>query len=256
MATNFDFLKKIDKNLYEIIVEAENLYRDEYFDQCMTQTRRFGEHICKNVLGKKRTVEETFDDMLATLKDNITGEVQEKEFVDDLYFLKKHGNNAVHSSKINKSGMDALECLQRAFEVAISYSVYNKGAKDNILSLRYDTELLVTGKKSKKSLAEKYTEEKQKSQTASAPKTYTTKQRKKSKKEITLFPVSWTKPKTQKNTKTTKKAAKPKKHFTKQSYSMQHSNKKKKLSVFWIVVGISSFASLVAILALFVASIL
>mgnify|MGYP007005824908 CR=1 FL=1 len=59
MTTNFDFLKKIDKNLYTIINEAEMLYRDEYFD-----------------------------DMLATLKDNITGEEQEREFIDDLYFLK------------------------------------------------------------------------------------------------------------------------------------------------------------------------
>ena len=81
MQTNFDFLKKIDKNLFTIISEAELLYRDEYFEQCMVQTRRFGEHVCKNVLGNKRRTERTFDDMLATLKDNITGEVQEKEFI-------------------------------------------------------------------------------------------------------------------------------------------------------------------------------
>ena len=47
MATNFDFLKSVDKNLFEIITEAEKLYRDEYFEQCMGQTRRFGEHVCK-----------------------------------------------------------------------------------------------------------------------------------------------------------------------------------------------------------------
>ena len=35
MATNFDFLKKVDTNLFEIISEAEKLYRDEYFEQCM-----------------------------------------------------------------------------------------------------------------------------------------------------------------------------------------------------------------------------
>ena len=49
MTTNFDFLQKVDKNLYEIIAEAEKLYRDEYFEQCMTQTRRFGENVCKKV---------------------------------------------------------------------------------------------------------------------------------------------------------------------------------------------------------------
>ena len=162
MAANFNFLKKVDKNLFEIIDEAEHLYRDEYFDQCMAQTRRFAENICKKVLGDRRTIENTFDEMLATLKDKTSGEEQEKEFLDDLYFLKKYGNDAVHSDMVNKSGMDALECLKRAFEVAINYSVYYMGAEDKILSLRYDTDLLVTGKKSKKSLSEKYTEEKQK----------------------------------------------------------------------------------------------
>ena len=107
MAANFDFLKKVDNDLYEIIDEAESLYRDEYFEQCMAQTRRFGENVCKKVLADKRTIENTFDEMLATLKDNETGEPQEKEFLDDLYFLKKHGNDAVHSSRVNRSGMDA-----------------------------------------------------------------------------------------------------------------------------------------------------
>ena len=85
---NFEFLKSIDKNLYEIISDAEKLYRDEYFEQCISQTRRFGENVCKNTLGSMRTTEKTFDDMLATLKDKSKEEV-EKEFVDDLYFLKK-----------------------------------------------------------------------------------------------------------------------------------------------------------------------
>ena len=57
MVTNFDFLKKNDKDLFSIISDAERLYRDEYFEQCMTQTRRFGEIVCKNVLGSRRTTE-------------------------------------------------------------------------------------------------------------------------------------------------------------------------------------------------------
>ena len=45
MSTNFIFLKSIDKDLFDIINDAEKLYRDEYFEQCMTQTRRFGENL-------------------------------------------------------------------------------------------------------------------------------------------------------------------------------------------------------------------
>lgn len=176
MAANFDFLKSTDKNLFDIITEAEKLYRDEYFEQCMAQTRRFGEHICKNVLGDRRTTEETFDDMLATLKDKSKGNPQEKEFLDDLYFLKKNGNASVHGATVKKDGITALECLQRAFEAAISYSVYKNGPSEKLLRRRYDTELLITGKRGKKNfedtqmsaphgkkLAERYAEEKQRS---------------------------------------------------------------------------------------------
>lgn len=159
---NFDFLKPVDKNLYDIISDAEKLYRDEYFEQCISQTRRFGENVCKNVLGSARTTEKTFDDMLATLKDKVSTVVQEKEFVDDLYFLKREGNASVHASSVKKDGIVALECLQRAFEVALNYAVYHKKAGSNLLKLRYDTEMLVTGKKAKKTLAEKYEEEKAK----------------------------------------------------------------------------------------------
>ena len=121
---NFDFLKPVDKNLYNIICDAEKLYRDEYFEQCITQTRRFGENVCKNVLGSARTTEKTFDEMLATLKDKSSNEEQEKEFIDDLYFLKREGNSSVHSSSVKKDGILALECLQRAFEVSINYALY------------------------------------------------------------------------------------------------------------------------------------
>ena len=156
MVTNFQFLKKVNKNLFEIISEAEQLYRDEYFEQCMTQTRRFGEQICKEMLIENNKQTGSFDEMLATLKDNSTGSIQEKEFIDDLYFLKKNGNQSVHSGKVKKDAMTALECLKRSFEIAINYSVYNLGASANILKLNYDVELLITEKKSKPSLKEKY----------------------------------------------------------------------------------------------------
>lgn len=105
--------------------------------------------------------------MLATLKDKIKSE-QEKEFIDDLYFLKKQGNASAHSSSVKKEGMLALECLQRAFEAAINYAVYYTKANSNILKLQYDIDLLITGEKSKKTLAEKYKEGKKK--TTSKPK--------------------------------------------------------------------------------------
>lgn len=216
MATNFDFLKSVDKNLFDIITEAEKLYRDEYFEQCMGQTRRFGEHVCKQVLGKKRTIENTFDQMLATLKDKGNGSEQEKEFVNDLYFLKKHGNESVHSAKVKKDGMEALECLQRAFEVAINYAVYNKKAKTNILKLRYDTELLVTGQKTKKTLSEKYLEEKAKEKTFTQRKPPQIK----------------------------------KKRSNKQVYAMESATDKKGIPVYWILVAFSFIVAFIVVLAI------
>ena len=220
MATNFDFLKKVDKNLYGIISEAEKLYRDEYFEQCMTQTRRFGEHVCKKVLGTNRTTENTFDDMLATLNDCSTGTENEKEFINDLYFLKKHGNSAVHSSSVKKDGMTALECLKRAFEIAISYSVFHRGASSGILRLHYDTELLVTGQRSGKTLSEKYTEEKAKTAVSYKPRT------------------------SAKSRKTTSKKSK------KQSSVMVCKHPKTGISLYWILTGASFAVSMIIMLVL------
>lgn len=230
MPTNFDFLKKVDKNLFEIVAEAEKLYRDEYFEQSMVQTRRFGEHVCKKVLGKNRTTEETFDEMLATLNDCSFGNIEEKEFINDLYFLKKHGNSAVHSGSVKKDGMEALECLKRAFEVAISYCIYNRKAKPKIMRLSYDTELLVTGEKNKK-LSDRYKEAKEKvvkSSDFDEPK---------------LKKSSATK---SKSTKTTKKKT------TKKQSSVMVCKSKKSFPIFWILVGITFIISLLIFLVLFV----
>lgn len=185
--TNFEFLKKVDKNLFDIILEAEKLYRDEYFEQCMVQTRKFGENVCKNISGTVCTVETTFDERLATLKDKIKN-TQEKEFIDDLYFLKKNGNASVHSSSVKKDGILALECLQRAFEISINYAVYHKNANANLLKRQYDIDLLVTGEKSKKTLVDKYKEGK--SATKYKPKTkqsYTMKSKPAKKKDELSF---------------------------------------------------------------------
>lgn len=230
MPTNFDFLKKVDKNLFEIVAEAEKLYRDEYFEQSMVQTRRFGEHVCKKVLGKNRTTEETFDEMLATLNDCSFGNVEEKEFINDLYFLKKHGNSAVHSGSVKKDGMEALECLKRAFEVAISYCIYNRKANPKIMRLSYDTELLVTGEKNKK-LSDRYKEAKEKAVKSN----------------------DFDEPKLKKSSATKSKSTKtPKKKTTKKQSSVMVCKSKKSFPIFWILVGITFVISLLIFLVLFV----
>lgn len=230
MPTNFDFLKKVDKNLFEIVAEAEKLYRDEYFEQSMVQTRRFGEHVCKKVLGKNRTTEETFDEMLATLNDCSFGNIEEKEFINDLYFLKKHGNSAVHSGSVKKDGMEALECLKRAFEVAISYCIYNRKANPKIMRLSYDTELLVTGEKNKK-LSDRYKEAKEKAFKSS----------------------DFDEPKLKKSSATKSKSTKTtKKKTTKKQSSVMVCKSKKSFPIFWILVGITFVISLLIFLVLFV----
>ena len=230
MPTNFDFLKKVDKNLFEIVAEAEKLYRDEYFEQSMVQTRRFGEHVCKKVLGKNRTTEETFDEMLATLNDCSFGNIEEKEFINDLYFLKKHGNSAVHSGSVKKDGMEALECLKRAFEVAISYYIYNRKANPKIMRLSYDTELLVTGEKNKK-LSDRYKEAKEKAVKSS----------------------DFDEPKLKKSSATKSKSTKTtKKKTTKKQSSVMVCKSKKSFPIFWILVGITFVISLLIFLVLFV----
>lgn len=230
MPTNFDFLKKVDKNLFEIVAEAEKLYRDEYFEQSMVQTRRFGEHVCKKVLGKNRTTEETFDEMLATLNDCSFGNIEEKEFINDLYFLKKHGNSAVHSGSVKKDGMEALECLKRAFEVAISYCIYNRKANPKIMRLSYNTELLVTGEKNKK-LSDRYKEAKEKAVKSS----------------------DFDEPKLKKSSATKSKSTKTtKKKTTKKQSSVMVCKSKKSFPIFWILVGITFVISLLIFLVLFV----
>lgn len=227
LMSNFEYLKNIDKNLYEIITDGEKLYRSEFFEQCMGQTRRFGEHICRNVLGGKRTVEITFDEMLSTLSDKINGFEQEKEFIDDLYFLKKNGNISVHSQKVEHCGTLALECLQRAFEVGLNYAVYHKKASPDILKLRYDVELLITGKPGKKTLKEKYIEAIDEINTNSKPKTLKT-----SKKSL------------ENNKKKVKNKEKP------QVTQMKSVPPKTGLSKYWLVVIFFSLVTFITIIYL------
>lgn len=158
---NFDFLKDINKDLFDIAKDAEKLFRDEYFEQSMVQIRRFGECLCREILGENARPNDTFDNMLATLKDTPNPSEPEKEFLDDLYFIKKAGNASVHSSKVKNdanAGKDALECLERAFEASLNFAVFKCGADENLLNRVFDEQLLMTGKKSESAtLQEEYT---------------------------------------------------------------------------------------------------
>lgn len=157
---NFDFLKDINKNLFSIAKEAEKLFKDEYFEQSMVQMRRFGECLCREILGENARPNDTFDNMLATLKDTPNPSEQEKEFLDDLYFIKKVGNLSAHSSQARNdanAGKDALESIERGFEASLNFAVFKCGADESLLNRVFDEQLLMTGKKVNRQLCKKNT---------------------------------------------------------------------------------------------------
>ena len=152
MADNFDFLKNTDKELFNSIQDAKKLFRDEYFNQCSVQLRIFAEKMVKKILGSKEE-NQTFDDALNCLKDKIKTQ-QEKEFIDDLFFIKKMGNKCAHGEDIAPS--EALEAIKRAFEASINYA-YSKKKDEKLLKLQFDHTLLITGKKQQEvKLVDKY----------------------------------------------------------------------------------------------------
>lgn len=154
--SNFKFLKDIDNDLFKIISDAEKLYRDEYFEQSIIQTRRFAENVCKNLLGERLIPDASFDDCLAILQDIYTKNIRQREVINDLYFLKAQGNASAHGKIVKQDGNIALDCIKRAFEVAINYAIFN-GAPSKIEKLEFSEEILVLGEKKKKSaLKEKY----------------------------------------------------------------------------------------------------
>lgn len=144
--SNFKFLAKINKDLYYLGYTAEKLFRDEYFEQCIAQTRKMAEAMTKEVLGSKACSDDTFDDMIYKLKTISGSNLKEQEFISDMYFLKKHGNIAVHSAKTENSGKIALECLEHAFEASVNFAS-NKTKDEMINMLLFDEKLLVLGEK-------------------------------------------------------------------------------------------------------------
>lgn len=158
MKTNYDFLKNIDKGLFDSIVDAQKLYCDEYFTQAAIQARIFAEKMAKQILGAQ-SEGLTFDDTLNCLKDKIKTE-REKEFIDDLFFIKKEGNKCAHGQNIEST--TALEVFERAFEASINYA-YSKTKDEKINKLQFDRTLLITGKPQKQMrLVDKYVEAAQK----------------------------------------------------------------------------------------------
>jgi len=113
-----------------------------------------------------------------------------------LYFMKKHGNNSAHSSVAVKNGKIALECLERAYEIAIFYSNVKYGYNKKLDKTVFSEELLMTGKKtSSKVLKEKYSDELKKTRAKSSnnkpkktPKT-SNKRKSKNKKKKMIFPI-------------------------------------------------------------------
>ena len=189
--SNFLFLKKNNENLFNIIAEAENLFRDEYFEQSVVQIRRFAENLCKDILQEKVLPDDTFDSMISKIKDNSFQNTRMKEFADDLYFLKKHGNSSAHSASASKReqvGKIAIECLERAYEISIFYSSVKFGYNKKLDKTVFSEEMLMTGKKtgkksSPKLLKEKYSNELKKTR-AKAPSTKNTKPKPTKKKTI------------------------------------------------------------------------
>lgn len=154
--SNFEFIKEIDNDLYRLISDAEKLYRDEYFEQSIVQTRRFAENVCRSLLGERLVPDATFDECLATLQDLYTKNIRQREMISDLYFLKAQGNASAHGKKVKQDGNIALDCLKRAFELGINFAIIN-GASSKTEKLEFSEETLVMGEKKKKSaLKEKY----------------------------------------------------------------------------------------------------
>lgn len=157
MSSNFDFLQKVDNDIFNLAKTAEKLFRDEYFEQCITQTRKLAERIIRNVLGNSATVEDSFDDMLYKLKTVSKNTMREQEFISDMYFLKKQGNLATHGEKIENSGEVALDCLEHAFEACINFA-YSKTNDDTLNRLIFDEKLLILGEKNQNLQAQYRTE--------------------------------------------------------------------------------------------------
>jgi len=97
---------------------------------------------------------------LNCLKDRIKTD-REREFVEDLFFIKKEGNKCAHGE--DTTAMTVVESLKRAFEASINYA-YAIKHDEKIDRLQFDETLLMTQKPLEENkIVEKYVELAQKS---------------------------------------------------------------------------------------------
>ena len=153
MASNFDFLENVDRELFSNIEEAQKLFRDEYFNQSMVQIRIFAEKMAKKILNSDDNL--TFDDTLNCLKDKVKTD-KEKEFIEDLFFIKQEGNKCAHGE--DASAITVLEAIKRAYEASINYA--NAKLKTSKFDkLNFDETMLITTKPLRENtIVEKYVE--------------------------------------------------------------------------------------------------
>jgi hypothetical protein len=164
MNSNFDFLEDINGNIARESATAEKLFRDEYFEQCITQTRKIAEMLTKTILKGYIEQEDTFDNMLYKLKNLSKNTMREQEFISDMYFLKKNGNLTTHGQSINNIEEVALQCLEHLFEATINFA-YTKTNNDELNKLIFDEKLLMLGEKNtnlKAQYRKKFEEEEEK----------------------------------------------------------------------------------------------
>lgn len=268
MASNFDFLQKIDSELFEIIQDGEKLFRDGYFNQSIVQLRIFAEKMAKKTAKEKlkdkslNLADSTFDDILNCLKDKIESE-REKEFIDDLFFIKKEGNKCAHGE--DADGLIALEAIKHAYEAAINYAWFQK-QDEKTDKLQFDEALLVTQKKaSETKIIDKYLKaanenleaEKEKKELEKKEKELTKARIKQKVKEAKKARKDFNKPqkneKKQENNKTNKEESAPKNKTERKNSKKASSGKKKtaknkknpknnKIKIlFWIFAAISLF---------------
>nr|WP_312040262.1 Eco57I restriction-modification methylase domain-containing protein [Leuconostoc lactis] len=125
MKSNFEFLT-IDTDtqiLYSKAAEAEKLYTDAYYDSALVSIRAVAENVTKMVVDFeyiKMQDRATFDNYLREIRNN---KIAPDIIVQDLYDIKKYGNDAAHSSTSTHSKSETLVALEKMFEILVWFNV-------------------------------------------------------------------------------------------------------------------------------------
>lgn len=123
--SNFEFLT-IDTDtqiLYSKAAEAEKLYTDAYYDSALVSIRAVAENVTKMVVDFeyiKMQDRATFDNYLREIRNN---KIAPDIIVQDLYDIKKYGNDAAHSSTSTHSKSETLVALEKMFEILVWFNV-------------------------------------------------------------------------------------------------------------------------------------